>query len=315
MLVNRRVVHTFGFFAAIASSLACSGEKSPAASAELVAIQVLPAAAGPLPIPLGTSVRFAATGTFSDGATRDVTAEVVWSSSAPAVVPVSNAAGSAGVAAAAGVGASEITATDPTTGVVSRQPVEVVAAQVVSLAVSPIGPTILVGTTLQLAANATLTDETVADLAASVTWTSSDPAIASVSENGLVTARAVGTATITAKDPVSLAEDGTTVEVTALPAALSYVALSRGSVIGGGTVPITGTVVLTSPATELVVVTLTSSDETAATVPASVVVPAGADRATFAVTTLTVARRTKVTLTATRGDVTKTATLNVRIAR
>lgn len=44
-------------------------------------------------------------------------------------------------------------------------------------------------------------------------------------------------------------------------------------------------------------------------------VPVGADRATFAVTTLPVDRRTKVTLTATREGVTKTASLNLRVAR
>ena len=235
MLVHRGIAQSLAFLAAaIAFSLACSGEKSPAARADLVAIHVLPAAAGPLPIPLGTSVRFAATGTFSDGATRDVTAEVVWSSSAPAVDRGLERGGERRRGGRRRRGASEIAATDPATGVTSRVPVEVVAAQVVSLAVSPIGPTLLVGTTLQLEANATLSDETVADLAASVTWTSSDPAIASVSENGLVTAMAVGIATITAERPVSLAEDSTTVEVTAVPSALSYVALSRGSVIGGG---------------------------------------------------------------------------------
>lgn len=299
-----------------AAALACSSEKSPGPqAARLVSLQVLPAAAGPLTVPLGGSVRFTASGTYSDGETRDLTASVVWSSSAPAVVAISNAAGSAGVATAAALGTSDVSATDPETGSTARAPVEVVAAQVVSLAVSPLAPTLLVGSTLQLAADATLTDETVADLAASVTWTSSDPAIATVSPNGLVTAVAVGVATITAKDPVSLAEATTTVEVTAVPAALSYLALSRGSAIGGGTVQITGTVALTSPAEGLVVVTLASSDEAAATVPASVTVPAGADRATFAVTTFVVARRTKVTLTATRGEVTKSATLNVRVAR
>jgi len=385
----------------IAASLACSSEKGPAPEVpHLVAIQVLPGS-GPVPIPLGGSVRFSATGTYSDGEERDITAEVVWSSSAAAVA-VSNAAGSAGTATAAALGTSEITATDPATGIGSAVTVEVVDAQVVSLAVSPNAPHMPVGTTVQLAADATLTDATVVDLAASVTWTSSDPSIATVSASGLVTAAAVGTATITAKDPSSLQEASatvevagaqvvslavsplaptiligtslqlaadatltdetvvdlaasvawvssdpaiatvsssglvaavvvgtvtitatdpvssqvasTSVEVTALPAALSYLALSRGSVVGGGAVEVVGTVALTSPATEPVVVTLTSSNAFAI-VPESIVVPVGADHATFAVTTLPVDRRTKVTLTATREGVTKTASLNLRVAK
>lgn len=389
---------------AVAASLACSSEKSPAPEAppppHLVAIQVLPSA-GPLPVPLGASIRFTAIGTYSDGEERDVTAEVTWSSSAAAVV-ISSAAGSAGTATAAALGTSEITATDPATGIASAVTVEVVDAQVVSLAVSPnaprmpvgttlqlaadatltdatvvdlaasvtwassdpsiatvsasglvtavavgfvtitatdpssleeastiaevagaevvslavspLAPTILFGTSLQLAADATLTDETVIDIASSVSWSSSDSAIATVSASGLVTAVAIGTTTITAHDPVSGQEASTTIEVTALPAALSYVALSRGSVVGGGPVEVVGTVALTSPATEPVVVTLTSSNASAI-VPESVVVPVGSDRETFTVTTLPVSRRTKVTLTATSEGVTKTASLNLRVAR
>lgn len=401
MLARTRFARNLVVVAA-AASLACSGEKSPAPAvvAHLVAIQVLPGT-GPLSIPLGGSVRFTATGTYSDGDERDVTGEVVWSSSASAV-SVSNATGSAGTATATALGTSELTATDPATGIASGVTVEVVAAQVVSLAVSPIAPRMPLGTTLQLAADATLTDDTVADLAASVTWTSSDPAIATVSPSGLVTAAAVGTATITAKDPASLQEASTTVEVasaeiaslaispdaptilvgttlqlaadatltddtivdlaasvtwttsdpaiatvsssglvtavavgtvtitttdpsssqeastsvevTALPAALSYLALSRGSVVGGGAVQITGTVALTSPATELVVVAL-ASNNAAVIVPDSVEVPVGADRATFAVTTSAVTRRTRVKLTATHDGVTKSATLNLRVAK
>jgi uncharacterized protein YjdB len=316
MHVQSRLVRDLAFLAlAVASLSACSGEKSPSSQAHLAGIQVLPASAEPISVPTGLTVRFTAVGTFSDGTRRDVTGDVIWSSSSPAVATVSNAPAGAGTATAVAPGTAEIAATDPTSGATSYATVQVLEAQVQELAVAPVAPTLLVGSTLQMQANAILTDDTGADLAASVTWTSSDPAVATVTPNGLVTAVAVGTATITAADAVSGLSDGTPVSVTAMPAALSFLSLSRGSVVGGGPVQITGTVMLTSPATELVVVSLASSDAAVVSVPDSVVLPAGAQSATFAVTTSAVARKTAVFLTATREDVTKTAKLNVRVAR
>lgn len=294
---------------------ACSGSKSPTAEPRLAGIQILPASAEAIPVPAGLEVRFNALGTFADGDKRDVTGDVVWTSAAPEVATVSNAAGSAGIATAVAPGTSEIVATDPVTGATSRASVQVVEAQIQELAVAPTDPTLLVGTTLQLQANAMLTDDTGADLAASVTWTSSDPSVATVTQNGVVEAVAVGAATIRALDAVSGASDATTVSVTALPSALSYLSFSRGSVVGGGPVQLSGTVMLTSPATELVFVALESSDPEVVAVPESVVIPAGAQSATFAVPTSPVDQRTRVTVTAASGDVTKIAKLNVRVAR
>ena len=74
----------------------------------------------------------------------------------------------------------------------------------------------------------------------------------------------------------------------------------------------TGTVTLTSAAPAGgAVVTLTSSNTNAATVPASVTVAAGATTKTFAVTPVAVTVPTAVTITATYSGVAKTATLTV----
>ena len=279
---------------------------------EVVAAQVVSLAVSPIAprMPLGTTLQLAADATLTDDTVADLAASVTWTSSDPAIATVSPS----GLVTAAAVGTATITAKDPASLQEASTTVEVASAEIASLAISPDAPTILVGTTLQLAADATLTDDTIVDLAASVTWTTSDPAIATVSSSGLVTAVAVGTVTITTTDPSSSQEASTSVEVTALPAALSYLALSRGSVVGGGAVQITGTVALTSPATELVVVAL-ASNNAAVIVPDSVEVPVGADRATFAVTTSAVTRRTRVKLTATHDGVTKSATLNLRVAK
>ena len=54
------------------------------------------------------------------------------------------------------------------------------------------------GSAHQLTAIATMSDGTTADVTGSVAWATSDPAIASVSSSGLVTALAPGAARITA---------------------------------------------------------------------------------------------------------------------
>jgi hypothetical protein len=77
------------------------------ASATLMSIAV-----GPLNPTLtsGPTEQFTATGTYSDGTTKDLTADVTWSSGSPGVASISNAGGSQGLASAASAGTSTITA-------------------------------------------------------------------------------------------------------------------------------------------------------------------------------------------------------------
>lgn len=90
---------------------------------------------------------------------------------------------------------------------------------------------------------------------------------------------------------------------------LSALSLSPTSVTGGGTSQ--GTVTLTGAAPSGgSVVALSSSNTAAATVPASVTVPAGSTSRTFTVSTQAVSSSTSATITATLG-VTRTATLAV----
>src|ERR1700757_4901360 len=70
----------------------------------LKALQVSPANPS---IALGTNQQFTATGTFSDGSTKDMTASAAWSSSNPAVATISNS----GLATSLTIGRVQITAT------------------------------------------------------------------------------------------------------------------------------------------------------------------------------------------------------------
>jgi RHS repeat-associated protein len=93
-------------------------------------------------------------------------------------------------------------------------------------------------------------------------------------------------------------------------AVLSALSLTPGSVASGATA--TGTVSLTGPAAAGgAEVSLSSSDTSVATVPASVTVPADATSATFTVSASSVATQSTATLTATHGSVSRTAILSV----
>ena len=84
------------------------------------------------------------------------------------------------------------------------------------------------------------------------------------------------------------------------------------TIVKGGVQNSTGTVTLTGIApVGGIIVTLSSSDTTAATVPISVTVPAGSKTAPFTVTSLPVAIQKKPIISATTGTVSKSAVLTV----
>ncbi len=146
----------------------------------------------------GTTLQLAATGTYTDDSTRDLTKDATWGASDPSVASVSNADGSDGLASALNVGLTAISASLGT--VTGTTALEVTAAALVSIDASPANPSLSKGTTLQLTATGTYTDGSIQDITRQVTWTSSDPSVASVSNaagtNGLATALGVGSAAV-----------------------------------------------------------------------------------------------------------------------
>ena len=163
--------------------------------AALVSIAVIPANVS---IANGTGQQFAATGTYTDNSTQPLTSSVNWSSSDTTVASISNASGSQGLASSAGQGTATISAT---LGTVSGSTgLTVTAATLVSIAITPLNPSITDGTTQQFTATGTYTDNSTQNLTASVTWSSSDATIASISNatgsSGLATAAGLGTTSI-----------------------------------------------------------------------------------------------------------------------
>jgi trimeric autotransporter adhesin len=163
----------------------------------LVSIQVTPTNPG---LAKGTTLQLTATGTYSDHSAQDLTKQVTWGASDPSVASVSNADGFDGLATALAVGTTTVSAA---LGMVSgTAALEVTAATLVAIEVSPAAPSLAKGTTRQLTATGTYTDNSTQDLTKQVTWNVIDPSVASVSNaagtNGLITALAVGSAAVSA---------------------------------------------------------------------------------------------------------------------
>ena len=166
-------------------------------SATLVAIQLTPDQSS---VAVGTQVAFVATALYSDSTTRNVTALATWLSSAPSTAAISTANGSKGQAKALASGSTTISASYG--GVTGSTLLTVTSATLTTIQITPFSPTLLVGFTANLVATGIYSDNTTRDLTTLVTWTSSLPAVASVSDanatRGQVTPLSAGTTAITA---------------------------------------------------------------------------------------------------------------------
>jgi hypothetical protein len=165
--------------------------------ATLVSLAISPTNPG---IAKGTGKQFTATGTYSDNSTQDLTASVLWTSSNTVAATISSAAGSPGLATSAATGVTTITATSGT--VSDSTTLTVTPASLVSLAITPINPSIAKGTGKQFTATGAYSDSTTQNLTATVTWSSSNTGVATISNaagsQGLATSAATGSTTIMA---------------------------------------------------------------------------------------------------------------------
>jgi len=161
-------------------------------NAVLSSLAVTPATVS---IAQGTTVQFAATGTFTDGTTQNLTTFVQWASANPSVAGI-NVNGAPGLAKGLAPGVANITATS---GSVSSSAVLTVTnATLTSIAVTPANASLPLGTLQQFTATGTFSDGSTQDVTGIVTWSSSNTSVASITVSGLVTARNLGTVTITA---------------------------------------------------------------------------------------------------------------------
>ncbi len=116
--------------------------------------------------------------------------QATWTTDNSAVATVDGG----GKVRAAGVGSANIRAT--VDGISGLAAISVAAATIASVEISPQSSTVAVSNTIPLQAIVHASDGSIVQT--HITWTSAQPNIASVDTAGLVTARSVGTATITA---------------------------------------------------------------------------------------------------------------------
>jgi uncharacterized protein YjdB len=158
-------------------------------SATLVSVVVTPATAS---IVIGATQQLIATAAYTDGSTVDVTSKSAWTSATPTIATVNAAGVSTGVSTGAAVIAAVFQSKSGTSTIM------VLPARVVSLALAPATTTLQVGASRQLAATATYSDGTVADVTASSAYTSANPEFVTISNSALITGIATGTSVLTA---------------------------------------------------------------------------------------------------------------------
>ena len=219
-----------------------SGVNSPAdaltvTAPTLVSIAVTPAAPS---VAKGLTQQFTAKGTYADQSIADISSTVIWASSDPTKATIA----SGGLATAVAIGSTNITAS--LSGVTSpADSMTVTAATLVSIAVTPAAPSVAKGLTEQFTAKGTYSDQSTATLTTTVTWASSAPSKATISNaggsQGLATTVAVGPTTISATDPVTQINGSTT--LTVAPASVVSIAVSAASptVVAGSTDQFTAT--------------------------------------------------------------------------
>jgi 6-phosphogluconolactonase (cycloisomerase 2 family) len=222
--------------------------------ASLVSISVTPANPS---IALGTTQQFTATGVYTDGTTQPLTTLVTWSSSSPAAT-ISNAAGSQGLATSAAVGTTTIgAAVDGLTGTAT---LTVTAASLVSIAVTPVNPSIPAGLTEPFVATGTYSDGTTQNVTATAVWASQTPTVATISNaaptSGTATGVAAGTSIITATVG-AIVSVPTTLTVTAAQLVSIAVTPAKPTIVNGGTEQFIATGTYTDGTTQVITTAVT----------------------------------------------------------
>ena len=157
-------------------------------------------------------------------------------------VPFSSTGTSLGFYAFYAQGASSLVGTD--SGYYDNLSVTASAipsATLVSIAVTPTGPTIPLGTTLQLTAKGAYGDGSNQNLTSAVSWSSSNTAVATINTSGSVTGVSAGTCTITATSGSVTGTSGLTVGSSAPGSGVQISSLSLTTVDPLAPLTITGT--------------------------------------------------------------------------
>ena len=202
-MTEDRIVSSKGSYNATASNsagawamqmVAFKGVSSGASSsATLQSVAVSPSNSS---VSQSQTQQFTATGTYSDASTKNITTSVTWASSNTAVATIG---ANTGLATGIAAGTSQITAALGTVTSPSRSLTVVTSVTLQSITVSPSNSSVTQSQTQQFTATGTYGDGSTKNITTSVTWASSNTAVATIGANtGLATGIAAGTSQITA---------------------------------------------------------------------------------------------------------------------
>ena len=159
---------------------------------QLVGLEVSPPTAS---LVIGQSQQFQATAIYDDGTRQTVTTAALWSSSAPNVLAVSDAATGGGPGGPGGGGgtpkggsvalaAGTATVSASYTGLQATASVTVTAPTLIAVQVTPTNPTIAKNGAQQFQAVAVYSDFSTVNVTATASWVSSDPTVAAITNGG-----------------------------------------------------------------------------------------------------------------------------------
>ncbi len=279
----------------------------------LVRIDVTPAVTS---LRVGQTRAFIANAVWDDGSLQNVTAQATWESSGPAVAAISTTAAGGGGPGGGGGGVPRGTATGLTVGTSTIKAtwmaksgtaaLTVTDTTLLSVQVTPVGPSLAKGSTAQLTATAVYSDFSTANVTAQATWLSSNGAAVSVGNAGATAGRALALAEGTSTVSATFSGKSGSISVTVTPATLMSVTVTPATPSAplGGTVAFVATAVYTD-ATTVVVTTSASWDSSDLSV--ATISNGGATRGTA-----TALRSGPTTISASYMGVMGTTTLTVR---
>ena len=174
-------------------SACCAGSFAPgvpvSSKLHLQSIQITPTESSVL---LGQNQQLTATGYYSDGSIKDITASAAWASSNTSVATFS------GPGSAKGNADGSVIVRAMLSGVAGYGTLTVTGKLLVSITITPANQTLILATVLQCTATGTYTDHSVQDITSSVTWASSNNSLVWISQGGFAAGVALGSATISA---------------------------------------------------------------------------------------------------------------------
>jgi hypothetical protein len=166
--------------ASITASLSGVTSAPVAVSITAPVLQSIAITPGSPRVAVGDTTALTATGTYSSGAPADITQMVTWNSGDTAKATISNS-GTRGVATGVAVGTSMVTAS---LGGVTSPALTLTVDSLVSIAVTPASPWLLVGQTAAVTVTGTYSSGATADVTSQATLSTSVAGVASLGGSG-----------------------------------------------------------------------------------------------------------------------------------